>query len=119
VEAGSKQPVLLVCPTSVVGNWHKEAARFTPQLPVMVHHGVARAKGAAFQAEAQKQAMVISSYALLQRDFEILEQVPWAGVLLDERRTSKTRRPSRRGLRGHSRQTTVSLSPARPSKQRR
>ncbi len=88
-EAGSKQPVLLVCPTSVVGNWHKEAARFTPQLPVMVHHGVARAKGAAFQVEAQKQAMVISSYALLQRDFEILKQVPWAGVLLDEAQNIK------------------------------
>jgi SNF2 family DNA or RNA helicase len=35
--AGLKRPVLLVCPTSVVNNWRKEAARFTPGLPVMVH----------------------------------------------------------------------------------
>ncbi|HWO14400.1 MAG TPA: SNF2 helicase-associated domain-containing protein, partial [Polyangiaceae bacterium] len=28
-EAGEKRPVLLVCPTSVVGNWQKEAGRFT------------------------------------------------------------------------------------------
>jgi hypothetical protein len=27
----------------VIGNWQKEAARFTPDLPVMVHHGVTRA----------------------------------------------------------------------------
>jgi len=31
-ELGEKRPVLLVCPTSVVGNWEKEAARFTPGL---------------------------------------------------------------------------------------
>ena len=31
-EAEGHAPVLLVCPTSVVGNWQKEAARFTPNL---------------------------------------------------------------------------------------
>ena len=38
-EGSHKRPVLLICPTSVVGNWSKEAARFTPKLPVLVHHG--------------------------------------------------------------------------------
>jgi SNF2 family DNA or RNA helicase len=42
----------------VIGNWQKEAARFTPDLPVMVHHGVTRAKGAAFKDEAKKHAAV-------------------------------------------------------------
>ncbi len=87
--ANGKRPVLLICPTSVVGNWQKEAARFTPELPVMVHHGVTRAKGAAFKKEARKQAMVISSYALLHRDFEILKGVPWGGVVLDEAQNIK------------------------------
>ena len=36
-----------------------------------------------------KQAMVISSYALLHRDFEILKEVPWAGVILDEAQNIK------------------------------
>ena len=40
--AGERRPVLLVCPTSVTGNWQKEAARFTPELPVLVHHGAGR-----------------------------------------------------------------------------
>jgi SNF2 family DNA or RNA helicase len=84
-----RHPVLLVCPTSVVGNWQKEAARFTPDLPVLVHHGVARHKGAAFQREASKHAMVVSSYSLLQRDLEILQEVPWAGVILDEAQNIK------------------------------
>jgi SNF2 family DNA or RNA helicase len=82
-------PVLLICPMSVVGNWHKEAARFTPDLPVMVHHGLGRTKGASFCQEAARHALVISSYALLQRDFETLKEVAWAGVILDEAQNVK------------------------------
>ncbi|MBZ0257917.1 ATP-dependent helicase, partial [bacterium] len=62
------RPVLLICPTSVVGNWRKEAERFTPGLSVMIHHGVSRKKGNHFQNEAAKHSIVISSYALLHRD---------------------------------------------------
>lgn len=88
-ESNGKQPVLLICPTSVVGNWCKEAERFTPQLPVMIHHGAGRKKGATFQAAAKKQAIVISSYALLQRDVEHFKGVPWSGVILDEAQNIK------------------------------
>jgi SNF2 family DNA or RNA helicase len=88
-DAGTNRPVLLVCPTSVVGNWQKEAARFTPLLPVMVHHGSRRKKDEAFAGEADQQALVISSYALLNRDFELLRKVSWAGVVLDEAQNIK------------------------------
>jgi len=56
---------------------------------VMVHHGLARMKGAAFRKQAQTHAFVISSYALLYRDFEVLKQVPWSGVILDEAQNIK------------------------------
>ena len=88
-QQNGKRPVLLVCPTSVIGNWQKEAARFTPDLPVMAHHGVTRAKGAAFKKEAGKHAIVISSYSLLQRDVGVLEEVDWSGVILDEAQNIK------------------------------
>jgi SNF2 family DNA or RNA helicase len=88
-QMGMKQPVLLICPTSVVSNWQREAARFTPQLPVMVHHGIGRTKGENFRKMAMDQAMVISSYALLHRDFETLREIPWAGVVLDEAQNIK------------------------------
>jgi SNF2 family DNA or RNA helicase len=81
--------VLLVCPTSVIGNWQKEAARFTPDLSVLAHHGVTRAKGAAFKEEAARHAIVISSYSLLQRDCEILKEVDWSGVIVDEAQNIK------------------------------
>jgi SNF2 family DNA or RNA helicase len=86
---GGRRPTLLVCPTSVISNWRKEAARFTPDLPVMIHHGVTRAKGAAFKKEAAKSAMVVSSYPLLQRDSEILKDVNWSAVILDEAQNIK------------------------------
>jgi SNF2 family DNA or RNA helicase len=88
-EANGKRPVLLVCPTSVVNNWQKEAARFTPDLPVMVHHGVGRKKGAAFKQDAEKHAVVISTYALLHRDLEHLQEIAWGGVVLDEAQNIK------------------------------
>lgn len=84
-----RRPVLLVCPTSVIANWQREAARFTPELPVLVHHGLGRGKGAAFKKQAKQQAVVLSSYALLHRDYEILNQVQWSGVVLDEAQNIK------------------------------
>ena len=87
--ANGKRPVLLVCPTSVVNNWEKEAARFTPRLPVLVHHGPGRKRGAAFKKEAGKYAIVVSSYGLVQRDIKFLKDVPWGGVVLDEAQNIK------------------------------
>ncbi len=88
-ESNGRSPALLICPTSVVGNWEKEAARFTPGLPVLVHHGLGRAKGGAFRKEAARQALVLSSYALLHRDLEALKEVEWSGVILDEAQNIK------------------------------
>jgi SNF2 family DNA or RNA helicase len=88
-EGDGGRPVLLVCPTSVVGNWKKEAERFTPELPVLVHHGLQRVKGSAFAKKAAQHALVLSSYALLHRDRDLLGQVSWAGVVLDEAQNIK------------------------------
>jgi SNF2 family DNA or RNA helicase len=88
-QENDRRPTLVVCPMSVVGNWQKEAARFTPNLPVMVHHGLTRAKGKAFKKEAERSALVLSSYALLHRDFEFLKEVEWSGVVLDEAQNIK------------------------------
>lgn len=88
-ESEPKRPVLLICPTSVMGNWQKEAARFTPDLPVLVHHGSARRKGEAFKKKAVDHAIVVTSYALLYRDYEILKNIDWAGIILDEAQNIK------------------------------
>ncbi len=88
-EANGKKPVLLICPTSVVGNWGKEAERFTPGLPVLAHHGLKRTRGDALRKQVAGQALVLSSYALLHRDREALAKVDWGGVILDEAQNVK------------------------------
>lgn len=87
--AKRRKPTLLICPMSVVGNWHKEASRFAPDLPVLVHHGQERIRGADFKKQAGKHALVLSSYSLLHRDFDLLKQVPWAAAVLDEAQNIK------------------------------
>jgi len=88
-ESNGKKPVLLISPMSVVNNWRKEASRFTPDLPVMIHHGAARTKGKTFKSEVKKHSVIISSYSLLHRDFETLKSVSWAGIVLDEAQNIK------------------------------
>ncbi len=86
---GSRAPVLLICPTSVTGNWLREAARFAPELPVMLHHGTDRMRDQDFVKAARRSALVISSYGLLQREIETLRKVSWKGVVLDEAQNIK------------------------------
>ncbi len=91
-ELGERRPVLVVCPTSVISNWRHEAAKFTPDLPVLVHHGPERSRGGSFRQGAESYALVITSYSLLQRDVESLSKVNWAGVILDEAQKIKNPR---------------------------
>ncbi len=88
-EEGPRAPVLLVCPTSVVGNWQREAARFTPDLPLLVHHGAGRRSKAAFEKEARRSALVLTSYGLLLREAATLGAIEWSGVILDEAQNIK------------------------------
>ena len=85
----ASRPSLLICPTSVVGNWQREAARFAPELRVLVHHGLERESGAGFVARAQEHDLVISTYSLLYRDEDELAGVEWDGVILDEAQNIK------------------------------
>ena len=84
-----RRPVLLICPTSVTGNWLREAQRFTPSLPVLLHHGTTRARGEKFLAQVGETALVIATYSLLHRELDTLTKVNWRGVVLDEAQNIK------------------------------
>ena len=79
-----KAPTLLVCPTSVLGNWEREVKKFGPTLKSIVHHGDKRAKGKEFVKAVKEQHLVITSYSLLHRDEKILETIKWQAVIVDE-----------------------------------
>jgi superfamily II DNA or RNA helicase len=77
-------PFLVVAPTSVVGNWALEAARFAPGLAV-------RTVGETFAKSGQDVADVlggadvaITSYALFRIDYESYASRTWSGLVLDE-----------------------------------
>ncbi|HEV2295659.1 MAG TPA: DEAD/DEAH box helicase [Tepidisphaeraceae bacterium] len=77
-------PTLLFAPTSVVGNWTKELARFAMPLKVLVHHGPERLHGEPFVKAAGEHDVVITSYALAHRDVEDFRRVAWHRIALDE-----------------------------------
>ena len=83
------KPTLLVCPTSVIGNWEREVKKFGPSLKVLLHHGDKRAKGKAFAQAVQGHNLVITSYALIHRDVNLLQSVSWQGLVLDEAQNIK------------------------------
>ena len=81
-EAGRlDRPVLILAPLSLMGNWRREAARFTPGLRVIVVHGQKRHRAAARMGGCD---IVIAPYSLLQRDRAHWLQQAWHLVVLDE-----------------------------------
>ncbi|MWC28599.1 DEAD/DEAH box helicase [Paenibacillus sp. MMS18-CY102] len=86
---GRGGPALLVCPTSVIGNWEKELERFAPGLKVMLHYGPKRDKGAAFAEAAAAADVVITSYSLVPLDEEDFESIEWNVLCLDEAQNIK------------------------------
>lgn len=77
-------PVLIICPTSLLGNWHKELQRFAPDLSLYIHHGAKRLRGDDFGEEAQRYDIVLTTYHLAGRDGSDLSAVQWSSVVLDE-----------------------------------
>ena len=106
-----KRPVLLIAPTSVLTNWAREAAQFTPELAVMEHYGPKRAATAAALKKALKDIdLVLTSYGLMQRDNELLGSFDWQGLVIDEAQAIKN---------AGSKQSQAARTLARPSRQSR
>lgn len=77
-------PSLLICPTSIIGNWERELTRFSPYLSYSVHHGSGRTKDERFSEIAASTDLIITSYALVHRDLHMLSRLSWSTLILDE-----------------------------------
>jgi superfamily II DNA or RNA helicase len=77
----SRLPSLVVCPSSLVFNWQREASRWTPDLPNLAIHGTGRER--LFQRIADA-GLVITSYPLLRRDAQSYSRHMFDTIILDE-----------------------------------
>jgi SNF2 family DNA or RNA helicase len=83
------QPILLVCPTSVIGNWQRELSKFAPTLPLLIHDGVDRAQELDAITALTPFTIVLTSYSILRRDASLLTEVQWSLAVLDEAQNIK------------------------------
>ncbi|MES2199021.1 MAG: DEAD/DEAH box helicase [Chlamydiota bacterium] len=80
------KPALVIAPTTLMGNWLKEAARFAPELKVLILQGDERKKH--FDTIYQND-LVLTTYPLLARDQDVLLKHEFHLLILDEAQNIK------------------------------
>ncbi|MGW7265398.1 SNF2-related protein [Streptomyces sp. NPDC054842] len=78
-DESSAGPTLVVCPTSLMGNWQREIERFAPGVPVRRFHGSRRGLDDLADGE-----FVLTTYGTMRLDAPRLASVPWGIVVADE-----------------------------------
>ncbi len=82
--AEGKGPSLVVAPRSLIFNWREESARFTPQLRVLDHTGMARDTSQIGQHD-----LVLTTYGTMLRDITKLSEIDFDYIVLDEAQAIK------------------------------
>lgn len=90
-------PFIVVAPTSVVGNWAAECAKFAPSLRVATVTSTTARRGTTLADVASRADVVVTSYALFRLEADDYRALPWSGLIVDEAQTIKN--PSSRGNR--------------------
>ncbi|MEU9918109.1 DEAD/DEAH box helicase [Streptomyces sp. NPDC051001] len=78
-EASTAGPTLVVCPTSLMGNWQREIEKFAPGTRVRRFHGPRRDLDALADGE-----FVLTTYGTMRLDADRLADVSWGMVVADE-----------------------------------
>jgi superfamily II DNA or RNA helicase len=86
-----KRPFLVIAPTSVVGNWASECARFAPEIAVTTVSETKRRRHDSIADLAAKAGVLVTSYTLFRLEAEEYDDVEWAGVFIDEAQFVKNR----------------------------
>lgn len=76
-------PVLVVCPTTLIGNWEKECEGFAPTLDVSIYHGTER------NLHLKNKDIVITTYGILRRDINKFRDKQWELMVIDEAQNVK------------------------------
>jgi len=80
-------PTLIVAPTSLIFNWHKEIERFLPSCSsVVLHRGPTRAKNI---EELKHASLILTSFAILRLDLPLLSSLTYECLIIDEAQAIK------------------------------
>lgn len=83
-------PSLLICPTSLVGNWEKELQRFAPDLNIYLHYGIDRPRDEEeFTRAVQGYDLVVTTYMTALLDIGCFTSIHWNSLCLDEAQNIK------------------------------
>lgn len=88
-ETENAGPALIICPTSVLGNWQKELEKFAPSLSIYLHYGSNRLKAEEFTEAATSTDVVLTSYGLSHLDFAEFDSLTWSSISIDEAQNIK------------------------------
>ncbi len=77
-----KKPVLVVCPTTLMGNWMKELQMFAPSLKAVTYHGLDRKLDTNVD-------VILTTYAIMRIDVEELKKNSWGMIIVDEAQNIK------------------------------
>ncbi|MFI9599640.1 DEAD/DEAH box helicase [Streptomyces sp. NPDC052043] len=73
-----REPTLVVCPASLLGNWQREITRFAPGVPVRRFHGQDRT------LDGLDGGFVLTTYGTMRSMAPRLAEQPWGMVVADE-----------------------------------
>ena len=76
------KPVLVICPTTLMGNWMKELKMFAPSLDVVIHHGAERKLDI-------EHDVILTTYAIMRIDIEEIKKHQWGMIIVDEAQNIK------------------------------
>ena len=77
-----KKPVLVICPTTLIGNWMKELQMFAPSLDAVIYHGAER------QLDINHD-IILTTYAIMRIDVDEMKKHNWGMIIVDEAQNIK------------------------------
>ena len=77
-----KKPALVICPTTLMGNWKRELNTFAPSLKILIYHGFNRE----FSTNCD---VILTTYAILRIDLEKFQKTNWDLLIIDEAQNIK------------------------------
>ncbi|GAA1556126.1 DEAD/DEAH box helicase [Kribbella hippodromi] len=77
-------PTLVVCPSTLLGTWEREFARFAPDVPTRRYHGSGRSL-----SDLGADEVVLTTYGVVRQDHRVLGEISWGLAVADEAQHAK------------------------------